>query len=167
VALTDYTSFNDIRAALGVSSEEIEDATLSLDLYEFGLISDLDEVDQGDLIQAEFAAVKLVEEGVRTAAQSKFFRAMTLFCTYSVARELTTSLPLFSPKEHTDGKAAFNRYADNPYKETIAAVRSGYERYKTRLIAAYAGLNPAVATVTSVIPLMTVSSPSSDPVTGV
>ena len=41
MALLTYTTYDDIRAALGVSSDEIEDATLSLSLYELNLTSDL------------------------------------------------------------------------------------------------------------------------------
>jgi hypothetical protein len=31
--LTEYTTYEDVRAALGVSSEEIDDATLGLDTF--------------------------------------------------------------------------------------------------------------------------------------
>jgi len=43
--ITDYTTYDDIRAALGVESEEISDATLGLTLYSSYLDGELEDID--------------------------------------------------------------------------------------------------------------------------
>ena len=75
-------------------------------------------------------------------------------------------MPLFSPKDVTDGKAAFSRYADSPYKEVIKRVEQLYGKYKARLEAAYAANNAGSAPSITPRPYFNVSVPDSDPVTG-
>lgn len=167
MALTDFTTYDDIRAALGVSSEEIEDATLSLALYEYGLISDLEDIEPTGALRSEFATVAAIDPGDRTDVQSRFYQAMVMFSTYAVAKHLTTALPLFSPQDHTDGKAGFSRYASSPYKDTINEVKAQFERYKQRVEAAYAAVTStsnASATVNRV--LFAKSTPSTNVITG-
>ena len=42
--LTDYTSYDEVRAALGVSAEELEDETLQLDFYSISLTAELEDI---------------------------------------------------------------------------------------------------------------------------
>lgn len=161
MALTDFTSFDDIRAALGVSSEEIEDTTLSLPLYEYNLKSELEEV--GITLITDFQA--LVGDPL-TDTEQRLRETVMVFSTYAVAVQLCTSLPLFSPKEISDGKAHITRYAQDPYKATIEAVKAAYERAKMRLVAAYAALNVTTAPATVFRSYVTVVASSTDPVTG-
>lgn len=96
----------------------------------------------------------------------RFKQATSLFATYAVAKQLTVSLPLFSPKEIGDGKAHMTRYAQDPYKATIDAVLSEYEKTRNRLVAAY---NAVKLTTTEAPTLRTYFSSvlsGSDPVTG-
>jgi hypothetical protein len=162
VALLTYTTYDDIRAALGVSSDEIEDATLSLSLYELNLTSEFEDIDTS--IETDYATVAALSS--RTAVQDRFLQATRLFATYAVAYQATTSLPLFSPKDVTDGKAAFSRYADSPYKEVIKRVEQLYGKYKAKLEAAYAANNAGSAPSITPRPYFNVAVPDSDPVTG-
>ncbi len=43
--LTDYTSYDEIRAVLGVSDEELEDGTLALPLYLTMLLMEFDDIE--------------------------------------------------------------------------------------------------------------------------
>ncbi len=43
--LTDYTTYNDLRAALGVSSTDLPDEVLSLNLYELILKQEFEAID--------------------------------------------------------------------------------------------------------------------------
>lgn len=43
--LIDYTTYDDIRAALGVSSTDLPDAALSLNLYELMLTQEFEAID--------------------------------------------------------------------------------------------------------------------------
>lgn len=162
--LLDFTTYDDIRAALGVSDDEIEDATLSLDVYEFELIAELESV--ADNLIDQYGTVKALDEGMRTPVQRRFFQATRQFATYAVAKHLTVSLPLFSPKDITDGKASFSRYAANPYEKTIDAVKSKAESWRLRLKEALAGVQSVTATSLPLLNTFVVASPATDPVTG-
>lgn len=158
--ITDYTTYADIRATLGVADDELEDATLALETYANALLLDLEDVDL--TIPASYTA--LPSSG-RTEAQERFRTTVRLFATYAVARQLTSSLPLFSPKSVTDGKAGLSRYADGPYREVMKRVVEEYDRYRTRLEKAFASLSSTSYTLT-VPTLFSVASPTSDPITG-
>jgi hypothetical protein len=145
--LTNYTTYNDIRSILGVSDQELSDATLGLEVYKSYLDSELDEVDS--TLITEYAAVVAVLEASRTAAQKRFYRTTRLFAVYAVARQLTTALPLFSPKDISDGKASLARFSDSPYREVTKKVTSEYDRLKTALLDAFYGLTSSTATSTA------------------
>lgn len=162
MALTVFTSYADIRAALGVGIAEIPDAVISLPLYDNSLGVELDKL--GLTLAADFVTTKAL--AVKTADQDRFLRSVQLFATYAVARQLTGALPLFSPKEIHDGKASMVRYAASPYDATIKAIKEGFETYKAVAIAAYALLNTTTSPSTKLRPYLSVVAPSYDPVTG-
>jgi len=165
VQLVDFTSFEDIRAALGVSAEEIKDATLSLPLYVNRLRMDLESVSASTLTL--HATLANVQPASQTEQQARFEIALQLFATYSVAKHLTISLPLFSPREITDGKASLSRYAQDPYRATIARVESEYDTLRQNLAAALAGAESVSAPTVSLRPWFSAVTPTPDPVTGV
>ena len=164
MALVDYISFDDIRAALGVSKDEIDDATLSLDVYAFNHVSELEHV--SPLILGVYAAQLLVTPTLWTPIQTRFFQSFTLFSAYAVAKQATISLPLFSPKEQTDGKASMVRYAQDPYKATITRVLQQYDAFKAKLIEVFNALQNTSAPVVISRPYLSVGSPIYNPVTG-
>lgn len=164
MAMLDYTTYDDIRAVLGVSSDEIEDSTLSLQVYEFGLSSEIRAVSRS--LATDVATVIAIAEGSRTTAEAELLEVMSLFATYAVARQLLTSLPLFSPKEISDGKASQTRYATNPYEETIRRVESEFNRFKAELEEVYASYKSTTAQSRVERTYLMVSSPASDPITG-
>lgn len=162
--LLDYTTYDDIRAVLGVSTDELEDATLALGVYSTNLTVEFEDVDP-EIVSEYGVVAAIVSPAVRTAAQTKFYESTRLFATYAVAKQLGSGLPLFSPKDITDGKASQSRFADSPYRETLKKIDAYYGKMRTRLEEAYAGLSASTAT-TVVRNLFSVSRPSSDPVTG-
>lgn len=164
--LTDYTTFKDIRAALGISAEEIEDETLSLAVYEYGFKVDVEDVDAtGELLSA-YSTVKEKDPGTRTTVETRFFETVSMFATYSVARHLTVALPLFSPKDVSDGKATMSRYAANPYDPVIKEVNNQFDRFKNRLIAIYAEITSTSSVVATPRLLFTKSTPTTNVITG-
>lgn len=163
MTIASYTTFDDVRAALGVSADEITDATLSLDLYTFNLVSELESISIN--LPTDFAALP-VPPATLTAVQTRFAQAVSLFSTYAVAKQGTISLPMFSPKEQTDGKAGLVRFAQDPYKATIQRILQQYEVFKLKLEAAYAATLSTDAPAAIARPYFVVSSPSSDPVLG-
>ena len=162
MALIDYTTYDEVRAVLGVSDEELGDGTLGLSVYSINLNTELDSIDSG--LAAHYTIVKALSPP-RTAAQQKFFEATSLFATYAVAKQLSSSLPLFSPKDISDGKASIGRFSDSPYKATIKSINEYYEKARQGLDTAYGALVSVTSTAV-VGNYAAASSPSSDPVTG-
>lgn len=161
--LLDYTTYDDIRAALGVTAEEIDDATLALETWENHLQFEMDDIGSG--IPAGYSAVLVIPEESRTAAQARLYRAARLFTTLAVANSLTASLPMFGPKDISDGKATVSRFADSPYRATVSKIREQFEKAKDRLRSAWADVNASTATLTPRSYLGTVPL-GTDPVTG-
>lgn len=158
-AITVYTTYNDIRAALGVSDEELEDATLGLNLYADSLQSELEDVDS--TLPSTFATVSALPS--QTDAQSRFLRETRLFATYCVARQLTTSLPLFAAKSVTDGKAATQRF--DGFDKTIASIEAQYNNARAKLASALVSIGTTISAA-STVTFLGVSTPSTDRVTG-
>jgi hypothetical protein len=163
VAITAYTSYDEVRAVLGVSTDELEDSTLALALYDYGLQAELNDISA--TLSSEFAAVAAIILASRTTVQQWFFQTAQIFAAYSVAKQAGSGLPLFGPKDISDGKATVSRFADAPYKAVIKSVGEEYNKAKVRLESAYAQLNSSSST-TVARSYMKVSSLSTDPVTG-
>lgn len=159
--IINFTTFNDIRAVLGVSDDEIEDATLSLDIFELNLTSELEDISVN--LIGDYSTV--AELTTRTAVQERFYQATRLFSAYAVAYQATGSLPLFSPKDISDGKATVSRYADSPYREVIKKVSAQYEKFKVKLEKAYAEFGSSSAPSRTIPSLFAVASGARDPVT--
>lgn len=164
MALLDFTTYGDIRASLGVSSDDITDATLSLSLYESSLVAEIDDVDAG--IADAYADLKDSDITTLERVEQRFVQAVRLFATYAVAKQLTAALPMFGPKEHTDGKASVTRFSNDPYKETVKKIEEQYGTFRQRLEASFKALSSSTAAAAPLRTYMTVSVPTSDPVTG-
>ncbi len=164
MAITTYTAYSDVRAVLGVSQNELSDATLGLSVYELNLKAEFRLIGSG--IPALFATVSsAVEAGTATDAEVVFYETTQLFSTYAVAKQLGSSLPLFSPKEMSDGQSMMQRFGVNPYQTTLDKVAEMYNRARDSLASAYATLDNS-STSSTLRTYMRVSTPSSDPVTG-
>lgn len=161
--ISDYTSYDAIRSVLGVSDDELEDATLALPLYSNGLEDDLYSVSA--TLLSTYATIGAKTVGTRTDKESSVYRLTQLFATYSVAKQLCTSLPMFGPKSVTDGKAAMSRFSGTPYQDTAQGISEKYDLYLSRLTDALAALSSSVSTVTTPI-YMLAATPDYDPVVG-
>ena len=163
--LTDFTSYDEIRAVLGVSSKELEDVTLALPLYSRTLGFELS--DMADDLPGVYATVSALPAADRTVAQQRFYDVTQLYSAYSVSRQLLTSLPLFSPQRLTDGRAGFDRH-DDPFEDVRAGILEGVHQHRDRMLALYAAItSTAVGTTTIVAPSLTrATGLAIDPVTG-
>jgi hypothetical protein len=132
--LTDYTSYAEVRAILGVSSKELADETLALPLYEKLLRSELAEVDSN--LGETYTSTLLIPEGSRSVAEQKFIDITQVFSSYSTAKTLLSSLPYFGPKRVGDGRAEAERTTD-PFKDTREQVDAAFGTIRQRLITAY------------------------------
>jgi hypothetical protein len=131
MVITDFTSYADVRAVLGVSDEELEDATIGLEVYASHLELELDDIHP--TLITKYQEVKGTEQASRTTLQQKFYQLARLFAAYSVGRQLVGSLPMFGPKDISDGKATLSRFADSPYKQVADEVKAEWERLAVAL----------------------------------
>lgn len=161
--ITDYTTFDDVRSALGVSSDEIDDLTLALESWDNRLQFELEDV--GATLPASYATIAAITPNLRTAVQVKLYRSTRLFATLAVANSLTASLSMFGPKDIGDGKAVVSRFADSPYRETIKGVQAQYIKAQDRLKAAWGEFNVSTV-VAAPRSYLGISSPTYNPVTG-
>lgn len=158
--ITDITTYHDIRAALGVDDEELEDDKIALDLHVNVLISDLEDVSL--LVPEKFEELK--DSPDLTAAESRFMKAAQVFATYSVARQLSGTLAIFSPIRIEDGKAGMARASD-PHTATIKSINAQFIRWRDRLIQAF-DLIGTPSTGGEPRPYLRVVSPLEDPNVG-
>lgn len=161
MALTDYTSYDEVRAVLGVSDEELENATIALPIYDAQLQMQFEDM-HPDLV-ALWEAAKIADP--QTSAQKRLARILPVFASYAVASNLLMSLSMFAPKKITDGRAEVERVTD-PYKHLRAELPIAFQGIKNRLedILDDMGLNPIVVAGPRV--LIGVSPLAIDPVTG-
>lgn len=158
--VTSYTTYADIRAALGVSDDDLTDTTLALALYADHLQTELEDV--ALTLPATVVTVKAV--GSPSDVQTRFLTSVRLFAPYAVAKLLTTTLPVFAPMQVGDGKAVGQRF-NTGYKDTIKSVVEQYDKTRNRLIAALAAIGTASGTVTAQVYVSAVA-PTTDRVTG-
>ena len=123
-----YTSYDEVRSVLGVEDDELLDETLALPVYLNLLLEDLMDVN----INTEKMFDDISGEDDPTPLQLRFLRLVGTFSTYSVARHLTTSLPMFAPRSLGDGKATMSRFLD-PYKDTIKKIEEQFTLTQGRL----------------------------------
>lgn len=138
MAILTFTTFEDVRGVLGVTEEEVDDVTLSLNIYDFGLQEELEDI--GATLPSEFVTVAAVVESSRTDDQQRFFRLVQMFSTYAVAKQLASSLPLFAPQSITDSKATMARFTQNPYEATVKEIDRQYGRIRERLLELWSSL---------------------------
>lgn len=160
--LTEYTTYDDIRAALGVSEEELSDETLGLDLH----LTLLEEavLDANAALPAAWDA--LPDDADTWTADEKLFAArFKLFATYSVAYSLLDSAELFGFLKVADGRASTERVPKS-YENLRTNVTAMFVRVKAKLLAALLLVDP-LATVTTAAAMSYVSAVpgGTDPVT--
>jgi len=163
VALADYTSYDEVRVVLGISSDELTDAQLDLDIVGQSLLMELLSISAA--LPAGYATVLAIAEAARTAAETNLYVAVKVFAPYAAARPLLPGLPLLAPKDITDGKAGVTRFSSQPYAETIRQVNAGFDRARAVLVQAF-GAYSSSSVVATARPYMSVVAPASDPVTG-
>lgn len=137
MALTTYTTYDEVRAVLGISPEEIPDATLALQIYSTQLDEDLRDVSTD--LASTFATINALTSP--TADQTRFLHLASSFAAYSVAQSLLGGLQLFAPQQITDGKTHQIRVQD-PFKDLRENIAGSYTYIKTRLEAAFAVVSP-------------------------
>lgn len=160
MALTTYTTYDSVRAALGVSSIELPDATLSDSLFESDMLEQLHAL-HPDLAE-DFATARAV--GADPAP--RFVRVTEMLCAYLVAEHASATLPMFAPVTVKDARSELTR-AEDPYTALARNIAGKAALLRTKVREAYADVNPAAPAPTVGRPRMLgVVSLGTNPVTG-
>ena len=139
MALTTYTTYDEVRAALGVSKTELADTVLSLTQWETLVVLGLEEVNSG--IPAMFTTVSSIPVSSRSIAEQRFYDLTRLYACYDLAQNLLASLPLFSVRALTDGRANFERQID-VYKDVKEGVMAMHDMLRGKLSASFIIVSP-------------------------
>lgn len=166
MALTEYCSGDEVRAALGVNDIELPDTVLGLPVYQIGLVRELNKI--STTLPAAFSTVSGIADETRTNDEQALYDATHLFCVYAAARQVGVSLGSMVPKDVGDGKATVSRFSDSPYKDVLDRIEVMYNGTRASLVDAlgtYAGSSAATPPTTPRT-FFLASSRSFDPVTG-
>lgn len=155
-----FTDYKAVRALLGVAVKELPDDILAEDIYKDMLSLEMAEVSDS-VIDDYLTAVSET-----TAAAKAFASAFNIFAAYAMASFCLAGMPQFSPKSITDGKGGFSRYAESPFKETVAKITSGLAQYKRRLQEKYGDYSGTAAETQAPATLFAASTLDTDPITG-
>lgn len=160
--IVDFTTYLDVRAALGVSSEEIEDAEIETDTNRTILAEAYDSLNSG--ILPAWVALPEDEES-RNASELRFGRLVRLFATYAVANQLLNSVELFGFLKVADGRASTER-TQLAFDKLRTNVQALLARVGSKLLDAYGALVPtAVIPAASTMSFAAAVGVAVDPVT--
>lgn len=163
MALTPYCENSEVRAALGVSDTELEDATLNLPIYSIGLKMGLEKISRS--LPASFFAISQVAETERTDKQIRLYDSVRLYSIYFVAKQAGGALGLISIKSLTDNKANFSRFSDAPYRDVLDNIEEALADARAALLDALTEMGDTPVVTTPFTGLVVVNR-SYDPVTG-
>ena len=137
--LTDYTDPITIRALLGVSDLEIEDAQLGLPLYVLTIESGLDNLNVN--VMAMYLSIGTMPPTTQSTLQKRFYSSVRLYAAGLVAVEILPTLPMAAPKRIGDEKAVLERIND-PYALLVENLQATLDSLGKRILASLASLDP-------------------------
>ena len=140
MSFLDFTTCDEVRAVLGVSAEELDDDVIGLPLYDRLLRQHFREVGTS----AYATILSLTSSASLTEAEESLIDLAGVFATYALACELAKSMPNFSPRLISDGKANINRH-DQAFRLVIAAVKNSLEDCRRKLSEAFTAYQGAAA----------------------
>ncbi len=163
--ITDYTSYNEIRSTIGLSTSELPDTKLVEEIYANSLELALGDVTLPDEapgpgpLATKFVTIAAIAEATRTTGEQKLYNLTRMFSTYSVALEAAVSLSMKAPKTVSDSKASLVRFSpESTYLIVIEEIKGKLDDLKQKIE------NINVTTVTT-LSYMAVASPDTDVVT--
>ena len=160
ITLTDYTSYAEIRAILGVSIYELADETLALPLFTQVLHTRLRST-AGTFQGTTGSLTALFEElsGVLdpTEAQEDFIILIKQYASYVVAETCLTGLSLFAPKQVADGKSSETRFSSEAtFKDVATSIRQELSRLSGKIAEQLGSTDPIIKKMERVRPFQDV-----------
>ena len=160
ITVTDYTSYAEIRAVIGVDALELPDATLGLQTFATALYRTLLSItnSSGETLVALFDAINPLDMDV---SEEILYYTIKEYATYVVADACCSGLSMFALKSDSDGKATQSRFSSEAtFKDVVKNVQQ-------RLASLTGALDQMLGGATTYsIPGLTRVSPATDVVTG-
>ena len=160
ILVTDYTSYAEIRAVIGVDALELPDATLGLQTFATALYRTLLSItnSSGETLVALFDAIDPFDMDI---SEEILYYTIKEYATYVVADACCSGLSMFALKSDSDGKATQSRFASEAtFKDVVKNVQQ-------RLASLTGALDQMLGGTTAyAIPGLTRVSPATDVVTG-
>jgi len=158
VTITDFTTYDEIRSTVGMSIDELPDASLALGIYANTLELALDSL---TIAQTNLNPIKTVFNTLDPDTDSTAYNLTRLFATYTCALEVAISISMKAPKTLSDSKVTIGRFSpEATWQDTIKAITERLGKLRTDIEA-------IGSTSTATQPdLMTAVAPSYNPVTG-
>ena len=160
ILVTDYTSYAEIRAVIGVDALELPDATLGLQTFATALYRTLLSItnSSGETLIALFDTIDPFDMDI---SEEILYYTIKEYATYVVADACCSGLSMFALKSDSDGKAAQSRFASEATFKDVA------KNVQQRLASLTGALDQMLGGTTAyAIPGLTRVSPSTDVVTG-
>ena len=140
MVITDYTSYAEVRSTCGLSTDELPDSELALEMYANSLALALDDVSVPDdapgpgPLSTRYLEIEAIAEGSRTTKEQKLYNLTRLFSTYAVALEVVTALAMKAPKSISDSKASLVRFSpESVYRDAIDRITEKFDDVKSRI----------------------------------
>ena len=119
-----YTTTDAIRAALGVTVNEIADPQI----VNLGISDQLDFSLEG--VYPDHVNLKAKIDGnTATDAEKRLWKALVLFCQYEAAYIMCAQLQMLTAQKITDGDAEMQRFQKDNLDETISRILQYRNRY--------------------------------------
>lgn len=160
ILVTDYTSYAEIRAVIGVDALELPDATLGLQTFATALYRTLLSItnSSGDTLVALFDAIDPFDMDI---SEEILYYTIKEYATYVVADACCSGLSMFALKSDSDGKATQSRFSSEATFKDVA------KNVQQRLASLTGALDQMLGGTTAyAIPGLTRVSPATDVVTG-
>lgn len=162
MAVTDYTTTASIRAVLGVSEEELADATITDLIYATQLVEDLYALNAD--LPADYATIKALPSP--STLQTRFLNMGATWASYDVASKLLASVAMFAPKVIIGNGDEVDRVND-PYADLRNDVAATLKLLTPRLLTLYGQVEPAAPAPAAVARVYSATADlGTDPVTG-
>lgn len=159
ITVTDYTSYAEIRAVIGVDALELPDATLGLQTFATALYRTLLSItnSSGETLVALFDAINPLDMDV---SEEILYYTIKEYATYVVADACCSGLSMFALKSDSDGKATQSRFSSEAtFKDVVKNIQQ-------RLASLIGTLDQMLGGTTAyAIPGLTRVSPATDVVT--
>lgn len=161
IKITDYTTYADVRAVLGIDEFELLDTTLGLATYASVLQRALRGTE--DLVGKTLYIYydELDAKGTLTDREDKLFYLIKDFSTYTVAEACLSGLSLLALKSESDGKATQTRFsAESTFLTVSSNIKNTLLSIKNEILSTI-----GVSTTYNPISLVNRVEPETDPVT--